>query len=93
MYNKYICFTPYIYLIMFVFSLLTVSGIPSESPNTGLVIGIAVGCVAAVVLLMTVTTVIIIFVCYKKSYHKNQQHQPVEVRTVYYTILSYRAVR
>ena len=69
---------------MFVFSLLTVSGIPSESPNTGLIIGIAVGCVAAVVLLLTVTTVIII-VCYKKCYHKNQQHQPVEV---YHTIPS-----
>ena len=77
---------------MFVFSLLTVSGIPSESPNIDFIIGITVGCVVAVVLLMTVTTVLII-VCYKKCYHKNQQHQPVEVRTVYYTILSYRAVR
>ena len=68
------------------------SVIPSKSANIDFIIGIAVGCVA-VVLLLTVTTVLIIFVCYKKCYHKNQQHQPVEVRTVYYTILSYRAGR
>ena len=61
-------------VIMFVFSLLTVSGIPSESPNIGLVIGIAVGCVA-VVLLLTVIAVLII-VCYKKCYQKNQKCQP-----------------
>ena len=57
---------------MFVFSLLTVySVIPPESANIGLIIGIAVGCVVAVVLLLTVTTVLII-VCYKK----NQKCQP-----------------
>ena len=68
---------------MFVFSLFTVhSVIPPGSANTGLIIGIAVGCVAAVLLLLTVTTVLIIFVYYKKCYQKCQPESDSETEDI-----------
>ena len=72
---------------MFVFSLLSVYSVnTSGSPNIGLIFGIAVGCVAVVLLI--VATVLII-VCYDWHYI---YLQTVRLRTVYPYIRSYLQV-